>query len=422
MNDKFIEIDKKFKIILGDSKINKNEEKNDIKIEKNNDINIITKVKDKDTKRLSNNIQEQTKKEKVINLSDINKRLAQLNMSKLSILDFDSKAEIIVKKINEIESKVKLISNAFGLKKDNIDELQIKKQVNFATKNDFERLKNKSELEFIKIWEEINNLKKLYDEIINKTKDITSLNDLENMRDLILQKIEELFIKQNKKYENNFLALNILQEQFKKLLELLALKEEEEKGNWLITKKPNGGHSCASCENYLGELKNDKNKFIHLNKLPFRERDSNGEKFYRVGNGYSRLLQMVNFDNNGNVILNPFSNNNGNNNNINNIENNKSNDLNKSLSGERINSTSRSKKGSKERNKSIDIIQSRNDENKLNKRLPEIKCSMSSDNFEKLYNNNIRINNPNISIGGNNTSYNFQNSKIMKILKKNQSK
>ena len=54
---------------------------------------------------------------------------------------------------------------------------------------------------------------------------------------------------------------------------------------------------------------------------------------------------------------------------------------------------------------------------KNNKKLPIIKCSMSSENFEKLplsHKNNL-----NISIGGNNTSLNFKNTKITKVLKKN---
>ena len=418
LNDKLADIDKKFKYILGDIIINEDNEEDE-----NNENNL----KSKDIKN-KNNKKEQSKKTKMLNLNDINRRLTQLNLSKLSTADFDTKNDLVSKKISQVESKINdLISNLFGVNIDKIDDYKVKKQLSFALKKDFETYKNKNEEEFKKIWEEINNLKKLFDEIHNNSNNNSTLKDLENMKDVILQKTEELFINQNKKYSTNFATLDILQDQFKKLLELLAIKEEQEKENWLIAKKPINGFSCASCESFIGDLKNDKNRFIHWNKLPFRERELSGDKFFRVGNGYSRLLQMINFDNNGNVTLNPFANNNNdsintnNNNNSmfsNNNENNKSHDLNRSLSRERNNSSnSKSKKGSKEKNKTIDIMKSRNDEKKNNKKLPIIKCSMSSENFEKLplsHKNNL-----NISIGGNNTSLNFKNTKITKVLKKN---
>ena len=418
LNDKLSEIDNKFKFILGDIIINEEESDNE-----NNDNNL----KSKDMKITKNNKKEQSKKPKILNLLEINRRLTQLHLSKLSSADFDTKNELTTKKISQVESKInELITNLFGVNADKIDDYKVRKQLNFVSKKEFETYRNKSEEEFKKIWEEINNLKKLYDEIHNNSNNNPNIKDLETLKDLILQKTEELFVNQNKKYSTNFATLEVLQEQFKKLLELLAIKEEQEKENWLVAKKPIAGFSCASCESYIGDLKNDKNRFIHWNKLPLREREMSGEKFFRVGNGYSRLLQMINFDNNGNVTLNPFANNNNDNNNTNNnnnsvfsnsYENNKS----RSLSRERNNSSnSRSKKGSKEKNKTIDIIKSKNDDSKNCKKLPVIKCSMSTDNFEKLSYNNKNNQNINNSGGGNNTSsLNFKNTKITKVLKKN---
>ena len=52
-----------------------------------------------------------------------------------------------------------------------------------------------------------------------------------------------------------------------------------------------GGHSCASCETYIGDL-NEKKDYVAWNKYPQRERDKN----YRVGNGFSRMLNMLNLD------------------------------------------------------------------------------------------------------------------------------
>lgn len=51
-----------------------------------------------------------------------------------------------------------------------------------------------------------------------------------------------------------------------------------EKGdNWLIAKKPIGGHSCASCESYIGDL-NDHNQYVPWNKM----HPNQNERSYRV--------------------------------------------------------------------------------------------------------------------------------------------
>ena len=67
-----------------------------------------------------------------------------------------------------------------------------------------------------------------------------------------------------------------------------------EKGdNWLLASKPIGGYKCASCESYLGDL-NENNQHLPWNKIPNRDPS---ERLYRVGNGFSRMLQMLNIDN-----------------------------------------------------------------------------------------------------------------------------
>ena len=409
LSDKLFEIDRKFELILGDIDINKD------------DIETSINVKDlKETNHKStNNI-------KLLNLIDINKRLSQLNLSKLNTTDFDFKTEVFSKKISDIDVKVnELISKLFSEKVENAEVFGNIKNISFVSKDEFEKHKNKSDEEFERIWEEINNLKKLYDQIYNNLNNKPTLADLESMRDLILKKIEELFKAQNKKLSGNSYLVQNLQDHFKKLLELLAVREEQEKdNNWFITKKPAGGFSCASCETFIGDLKADKSKYIHWNKLPRREKEGIGEKFGRIGNGYSHLLQMVNFDSNGNISLNPLANYNDNNKNNNSSifsnKSEKSRNLNKFSSKERCKST----KSKKDQSQTIDVIKSKNDESKEEKKLPRIKCSMSTDNFEKLAENDNSSNQNNSSFGGggNNTSLNFKSPKISKFIKKTQFK
>ena len=96
----------------------------------------------------------------------------------------------------------------------------------------------------------------------------------------------------------------------------------------------------SSCDTYLGELKNDQNKYVNWKKMPLKDKGIKEEQFFKVGNGYSRLLQMINFDNNGKMTLNPFANKNNNDNSNSSVsyknKSTSSNDLNKSSSKERV--------------------------------------------------------------------------------------
>ena len=58
-----------------------------------------------------------------------------------------------------------------------------------------------------------------------------------------------------------------------------------------MAKKPINNYVCASCEaNIRGEL-DKRTEYIPWNKYPIRE-----DKAYRLGHGFSRMLQMVNED------------------------------------------------------------------------------------------------------------------------------
>ena len=239
------------------------------------------------------------------------------------------------------------------------------------------------------------------------------------MKNYLLQKVEELFYGLNKKFvekTENALAFKNLEDQFKKIIVLLATKAEHENDNWLIAKKPINGFSCAACESFIGDLKEEQNnKYIPWNKLPIREREKEQEKekekIYRLGNGYSKVLKMVGVDNSGNVTLNPSSSMDVNSLFAGNNENSKTKDgfdlqINR-VGLERVQSAH-----SKEKEKTIEVVRSKN------YRLPKIKGNMSTDNLDKIIENpnpNLNI----INLGGNN---NFVSPKITKILKKTQNK
>ena len=241
-----------------------------------------------------------------VNIDEIYRQLKDLYETKADKKDLD---ELTDKHNEDIEAINKRIDSLFSqiLAKSggeapviNFDGSQ------YVLKFDFEKYKKENEKEFKKIWDEIENLKNLISQIFNILKTKANLSDLEDLKNFLLGKIEELALASVKKFAdknettNNF---KYLEDQIKKILEnLSSQKAVSEADTWLLAKKPISGYSCAACENYIGDLREDSHKFIPWNKMPLRDP---GDKLYRMGNGFSKMLQMLNFDNNGNMSLSP---------------------------------------------------------------------------------------------------------------------
>jgi hypothetical protein len=370
-----------------------------------------------------------------MNLSEINTRLRAYQYSKANVTDLNSlndEFDFRIKELGRRFSEFKI--SIFGTDKDDISEEKDKldsgetersgvkaPRLNFVSKTDFEKFRLKSEEEFGKIWDEINNIKLLVNDFNTKTKNRASLDDLEDLKNIILQKTEELFLSQNKKYVNFSSAIKILQDNFRKLLKLLSDKEQYYENNkYQMEGNPMaiGGHSCASCETYIGDLRTEQ-KFVSWNQFPKKERD-NSDILKKVQNGYSRLLQMINFDSNGNPSLNPYTSSINNETNISsNVEDNtmatkEKSEINQSFTNKRLFST-KIKKITKENNKTIDILNSKKEHlNKNNKKLPSIKTSKSIDNLQKLkYKSNQNANKKDI---------NFINPAISQIIQDSEEK
>jgi hypothetical protein len=101
--------------------------------------------------------------------------------------------------------------------------------------------------------------------------------------------LDEFKISCNKKYMDKteiHKNLKILENQIKLLGE--SYKKMDTADNWLLAKKPLNNYQCASCEAMLKDLEK-KDNYIAWNKYPNRE-----DKKYRMGHGFSRMLQMVN--------------------------------------------------------------------------------------------------------------------------------
>ena len=270
-----------------------------------------------------------------VNIDEIYRQLKFLHETKADKKELKEKYEDHQIQIDAINKRLDgLFAQMLSRKNEGSDQPVI--DIDFSLylpKSEFDKYKRDTTLEFKKIWDEIKNIKDLINKISSLLNNKANLSDLEDLKNLILAKLEELALACNKKFaDRNETANNLkyLEDQIRKLFELLSSSKKDtfnETDNWLLAKKPISGYSCAACESVIGNLRDDANKFIPWNKLPLRDP---GDKLYRMGNGFSKMLQMLNFDSYGNVSLNPniineanfYNNVNINNNNINNSINN----------------------------------------------------------------------------------------------------
>ena len=386
INDRIRNLEKKINLLLGD--ISPKELENEDELRK---------------KRVA---EENKKKAEII---QINKKLAQLDSNKIDTAIFDMKTDNFLTQLDEFKNKLnELIFSIYGYTG---DQYEIPKNIKFVKEDEYIKHKLNMEYELGRLWAEIKKLKEMTDAIKENIKGNCKLKDIETNNNYILQKMDELLEGLNKKFvlkSDNSNAFKNLEDQFRRIILLLATKIEHENNNWLLAKKPISGYSCAACESYIGDLKEEKDdKYLTWKKLPLREREkeSEQEKLYRLGNGYSHILKMVGVDPSGNVSLNPNSNKDlkmlfpGNN------------EMNKTKEGFDI----KIKKNiifprEKKEKKTYHVIKTKNKEGKL----PMIKGNtLSMDDFDKI------IENPNNTLSPNDNKI---SPTITRILKKSNSK
>jgi len=89
-------------------------------------------------------------------------------------------------------------------------------------------------------------------------------------------------------------ALKLLEKNLKNMYDLFMSKGgQENEDDAMFTKKPLGGTSCASCAKDIIDLYGKKVDYLPWGKLPFRDPS---ERIARVGQGFSKMLSMINPD------------------------------------------------------------------------------------------------------------------------------
>jgi hypothetical protein len=129
------------------------------------------------------------------------------------------------------------------------------------------------------------------DDILQKLQRTPNDDDFNQYKNTLKSMIEEVKLYCSKRFADKIeihKQIRLLDTQLKSITDTFNRKDNE---NWLIAKKPLNNFQCAACESYLNNLNNKSAEYVPWNKYPQRD-----DKNYRMGHGFSRMLQMVNAD------------------------------------------------------------------------------------------------------------------------------
>ena len=220
-----------------------------------------------------------------------------------------SNNQILNEDINSLKRKFELMNNKIQEIGESYENLEIKRNSNINNKilnNEenkkllgikiFEDFKTQIIKEFTNVNGNFTHLRKLVDDILKTLKNKVSYKDLKSLEDEIIIKLEDLRLSSTKKFADKVETIkNIkyLDQQIKHIVQVY-IKKLDKNENWLLAKKPINSNICASCESYIGDLK-DNSPYVPWNKYPLRDQ---GDKAYRLGNGFSKMLQMIQVEEN----------------------------------------------------------------------------------------------------------------------------
>jgi len=285
---KIIEIEKNFKFLPNQSWVE--EMKNEINNIKESTVNFALNSDFIET----NNKNEEMRKE-IKFLREQYEDLSNNQVLNEDIQSLKRKLELFNNKIQEIEEFYENLENKLNA---NINSKILINENNkkVSETKKFEDFKSQIVKEFTNVNDNFIHLRKLVDDILNSLKNKVSFKDLKSLEDEIIIKLEDLRLSSVKKFAERVETIkNIkyLDQQIKNIVQVY-IKKIDKSENWLIAKKPINSNICASCESYIGDLK-DNSPYVPWNKYPLRDQ---GDKIYRLGNGFSKMLQMIQVDEN----------------------------------------------------------------------------------------------------------------------------
>ena len=154
-----------------------------------------------------------------------------------------------------------------------------------------------------KLQMDVNEHNRNFSELMPKLESILDINEFNKLK----KNVEDLMSKSgslvsNKSLDTQEIIKNIksIEAQVKLFMRKLETENEKEKerinDNCILASRPVGGFKCASCETYIGDIK-ENNIYLPWNKYHGQDRP------YRLGSSFSRILQGLNIEQNYNPFL-----------------------------------------------------------------------------------------------------------------------
>ena len=205
---------------------------------------------------------------------------------------------LLSKRCDELNTNIiKLNEKTFDLDSDRrkLADLDFEK---YMLKNDFEGFVESNDKIIDNIKKYLSDMKYMIDYIkVESFKGKASIKDLKNLEDKIIERMKEFNEQINEKFaekkfvlrNNRFLKIEIKQ----KLDNYKNIEPRTSGGNaWILSKKPMGGHLCASCESYIGDLK-ENDEYIPWNQIPLKAQN---DKLSNINHVFSKMLQKLSTD------------------------------------------------------------------------------------------------------------------------------
>ena len=304
-----------------------NEKINNLSIELKHYFTKSITESEKNFKSHINNLGIEKIKSDLIQLNDeLNNRLTKNDLE-----PYDKKNDEINKQFNEVNKKInqvniKIEDNVNSISTINSEIAKNKQTIDFLINQNIKsyqpglgnnkKMNNEELKNFVKkdmFNEEMKLISKKLDSLLEyenvnntnieiigkKLEEYATDNDLKNLEHYLFNVIEEFKNLTNKKFlekKDGLKSFKYFELQIKTIIDNInnnSLQPIQGGDNWLIAKKPINNYICASCESYIGDLKNNSknNNYLPWNRLSPTEKNK-----YRMGHGFSKMLQLINDD------------------------------------------------------------------------------------------------------------------------------
>ena len=273
LRKKVNDIDNSLKLYLENNQI----DELDNQIKKINSI-LDKKISKEDLKELYN-----------LHLSDLDE-INDTNNKILSVYDQVKKNNVdiqgILKKIDTINSTIALLQNYVN--SGSVSSSSNQPIIDFSKFIDNQKLTDTIKpiiKEMEKMYQEIYSLRRDVSEQDNLNKEFIKQTSLDQLEGILTEKINDLKTSLQKRYldkAEHYKAIKNLEA----LIKVQVEENRKDADSWLMAKTPLKCFNCATCESNIKNI-NPSNEYLPWNKYP------SGDRIYRMGQGFSHMLQMM---------------------------------------------------------------------------------------------------------------------------------